>query len=527
MLILNILLFVVVLGVIILIHEAGHFYFAKRAGILCHEFSLGMGPALYQKRKGETVYSIRAIPIGGYVSMAGESVSDALIKEGQTIGLKMNEQKHVYRIILFDSEEADVKGVVKNYDLYGKDFDPLYIELENDEGVTKFTVLRDARYHLSPKKEMWITPAEKSFESKSLWHRFLVIFAGPLMNFILAFFLFLIVGFFVQKPNLESTEVDQLVAGFGAHVAGMKTGDVITQINGVPLLSWTDLSPRLDALGVSTIDLTYTREGTAVTVNDVPVSIGINLAGITNTYQDPDTGLLTIYTDDPIIGQVVGRASLDGGLQVGDEITEIKIANAVYPIHNWNDIAAVFKLHSRGDITVTYLREGVEKTGKYSLISREAIIKLGAEPMTFKLGATPTASFNWGYSLLYSPRKMASDMRSVSATLGILFSPSEKVGVRDLSGPVGIYTLVTGTASQGILAIIVFTGFLSINIGLLNLMPIPALDGGRLVFLGIEAVTRKPLPRKLENSINNIMFFLLMALFIFVTYNDIIRLIRG
>ncbi len=171
------------------------FYFAKKAGILCHEFSIGMGPALYQKRKGETIYSVRGIPIGGYVSMAGESVSDALIKKEQTIGLKINEQDQVYQIILTDKVESDVTGVVEAFDLYGKAFDPLYIDLNVDGQIIHFSVLRDATYQISEKNKMWITPAEKSFESKTLWQRFMVIFAGPMMNFILAFLLFLIVGF--------------------------------------------------------------------------------------------------------------------------------------------------------------------------------------------------------------------------------------------------------------------------------------------------------------------------------------------
>ena len=102
MVILNILLlFIVVLGVIILIHEAGHFYFAKKAGILCHEFSIGMGPALYQKRKGETIYSIRGIPIGGYVSMAGESVSDALINKDQPTNFHVQDKIVPKSLILY------------------------------------------------------------------------------------------------------------------------------------------------------------------------------------------------------------------------------------------------------------------------------------------------------------------------------------------------------------------------------------------------------------------------------------------
>lgn len=212
MFIVDLIVFVLVLGVIILIHEAGHFYFAKKAGILCHEFAIGMGPAIYQKRKGETIYSIRSIPIGGFVSMAGESINDALIKKEQVIGIKLNTQGQIYQINLSDTVQSDIIGIVKSFDLYGKDFNPLFIEIDVDGNQTTYTVLRDATYRFSEKKEMWITPSEKSFESKTLWQRFLVIFAGPMMNFILALVLFLIVGFFVFKPNLDSSVVDQDLA---------------------------------------------------------------------------------------------------------------------------------------------------------------------------------------------------------------------------------------------------------------------------------------------------------------------------
>jgi len=188
MLLVDLIVFILVLGVIILIHEFGHFYFAKRAKILCHEFAIGMGPAIWQKRKGETIYSIRSIPIGGYVSMAGESVSDALIKVDQVIGLKLNQHQQVTEIHLVDQLEPDVMGIVRSYDLYGKDFEPLYIELEVNGVLERYSVLRDASYRLSDKKQMWITPSEKSFESKTLWERFLVIFAGPFMNFVLALY---------------------------------------------------------------------------------------------------------------------------------------------------------------------------------------------------------------------------------------------------------------------------------------------------------------------------------------------------
>ena len=163
----------------------------------------------------------------------------------------------------------------------------------------------------------------------------------------------------------------------------------------------------------------------------------------------------------------------------------------------------------------------------YTLISENALSRLGYQGLIFQLGVSPTETYQLGSSLLHPFQMIGNNVSQVFATLGLLFNPNEDIGLGDLSGPIGIFTLVSRTSSQGLLAIISFTAFLSINIGLLNLLPIPALDGGRLVFLGIEAVTRKPLSRKLENSINNIMFYLLLGLFVFVTYNDILRIIRG
>ncbi len=527
MVILNILLFIVVLGVIILIHEAGHFYFAKRAGILCHEFSIGMGPALYQKRKGETIYSIRGIPIGGYVSMAGESISDALIKKDQTVGLNVNEQGQVHQIILTEQVSADIYGTVVEFDLYGKDFDPLYIDLKIDDEIKRFPVLRDSTYQIDEKRKMWITPSEKSFESKTLWQRFLVIFAGPMMNFILAFLLFLIVGFFVQKPNIESNEIQDVTPNYAADIAGLESGDRLLAINGEPIESWTDLSIVMSNLDQAIVDITYDRDGEVYISYDNNVSVAIQMAGITNTFVDPDTNEITIYQNEPIIGQSFGRAQTDGKLQAGDTIVSIVVENTSHDIENWNDIIQVFKQYESGSIVVIYTRDGITDNAYYDLISENALNKLGSSGILFQLGVSATSDFDWGYTLLYAPKRFYQNVMEVFTTIGLLFNRSENLGIGDLSGPIGIYSLVSSTASQGLLSIIAFTGFLSINIGLLNLLPIPALDGGRLVFLGLEAITKKPLPRKVENTIINIVFILLLVMFVYVTYNDILRLIAG
>lgn len=519
---LNLLVFILVLGVIILIHELGHFIFAKRAKILCHEFSIGMGPAIYQKRRGETLYSIRSIPIGGYVSMAGEAINDALIKKDQVIGVKLNQQGQVIEINLVDSLESDLIGIVKAFDLYGKDFDPLFIELDVNGENKHLSVLRDAIYRLSPKREMWITPSEKSFESKTLWQRFLVIFAGPFMNFVLAFVLFLIVGFFVLKPNLESSEVDYVGENTPASSTGLKQGDQITAINGLPITSWTDLSNVMKNLDSPNLSLSYTRDSQSFDDINTVAAVIIQSAGFTNVSEDG-----TIYSDDPIVGEVSGRAQSDGGLASGDLITHLIQGDTTVQISSWDDIIAFFRTHTRGKVTIRYERDDTSKDATFDLISERALGKLGYQAIVFQIGVTPTSNFNLGYTLLYPFRSIGGDVMQVVNTLGLLFDRQENLGIGDLSGPVGIFTLVSRTTSQGFLSILGFTAFLSINIGLLNLLPIPALDGGRLVFLGVEAITRKPLNRKLENTINSIVFFLLMGLFIFVTYNDILRIIRG
>ncbi|MDY0295274.1 MAG: RIP metalloprotease RseP [Acholeplasmataceae bacterium] len=522
MFLLNFIVFILVLGVIILIHEFGHFYFAKRAKILCHEFAIGMGPALWQKRKGETIYSIRSIPIGGFVSMAGEAVSDALIKVDQVIGVKLNQQGQVIEIHLVDKLNSDLMGIVRSYDLYGKDFDPLFIELDVNGTTHQLSVTRDAIYRLSDKREMWITPSEKSFESKTLWERFLVIFAGPFMNFVLAFFLFLIVGFFALKPNLDSSEISYVAENSPATILGLEPGDIITDINGNPITSWNDLSLVMSNADSVYATLSYTREGFTYDQRQAVLAVIIQTAGITNQTADGKR-----YSADPIIGQATGRAKASGGLASGDLITKLQQGTTSVDINSWDDIIQFFNEHNSGTITVTYERANETKTFTYELISERALSKLGYQAIVFQIGISPTSAFNLGYTLAYPFRSIGSNVMQVLNTLGLLFDRQENLGIGDLSGPVGIFSLVSQTTSQGFLSILSFTAFLSINIGLLNLMPIPALDGGRLVFLGIEAVTRKPLNRKLENTINNVMFFILIGLFIFVTYNDILRLIQG
>lgn len=521
MFILNVLLFIIVLGLIIFIHELGHYYFARKAGILVHEFSLGMGPLVYGKRKHDILYAVRAIPIGGYVSMAGESISDALIKKGDHISLIIDEKGIVSKIILDPNQFESIRGDVVSFDLYGKHGKPLFIEIEDNHQNTRYEVSRDAAYVLSKDKYMLVTPEEKSFESKTLIERFLVIFAGPAMNFILAFVLYLIVGLFLMQPNLESNALGGVAVGAPADLIGLAEGDRVTGINEHLIDTWHDLSQSLSELDSHVVDITYIRNNEENIINDVELAVIIQTAGLSNVTED---GVVLTY---PNPGQVFGRA-LEAGLNTYDVIYRLSQGDVVVDVNDWDDIISFFKVVTSGEITIDYYQNGSDQnTITFTMISENALSRLGYQGLIFQLGVSPTETHQLGASLLHPFQMIGNNVSQVFATLGLLFNPNEDIGLGDLSGPIGIFTLVSRTSSQGLLAIISFTAFLSINIGLLNLLPIPALDGGRLVFLGIEAVTRKPLSRKLENSINNAMFYLLLGLFVFVTYNDILRIIRG
>lgn len=510
----NIIVFVLVLGIIIMIHEAGHLYFAKKAGILCHEYAIGMGPVVWQTKKDDTLYSVRAIPIGGFVSMAGEGVSDALFKKGDTVGLLFDEHQKVKEILLYEDATFDVVGEVEDFDLYGRNMSTLYIDIKGK----RYEVNRDCVYRIKEKQTMLITPEEKSFESKSLSQRFMTIFGGPLMNFILAFVLFFMVGFFVLEPNYDSNEIGEVTSESLAGSLGFESGDQIISINGTQIDDWYDLSSVMADQLSNSIDITIEKEdGTIENYQDQVVATYIQTAGISNIGDD------IYYSDDAYVGQSSGRAA-SAGLKSGDLITEVDGQN----INDWDDLITYFSTHTTGDVEVTYLRDGQEDQTTYELIPEETLVELGSQNIIYQIGVSSSGEFNLGYSLLYAPKEFASNVGEIFTTLGLLFGGSESsIGVSDLSGPVGIFQLVSQVRENGFISLVVFMGFLSINIGILNLLPIPALDGGRLVFLGIEAITRKPLNRKVENYANLVMFFVLMGLIIFVSFNDVFRLING
>lgn len=520
--ILSIVVFVFVLGLVILIHELGHFIFAKRANILCHEFSLGMGPILWSKRYGETLYCVRAIPIGGYVMMSGEEIDDEFVKAGEKVRLVFNNQNLVEKIILdIDDEKYEDYELVTIHeiDLRGLDGKPLTLN--------GYEVLRNA-FYVVKKREMQVSPVDRGFNSKTKLQRFLAIVAGPVMNFVLAFFVFLFVNLVVGFPVTDNTEVGTVVENQPAENI-LQAGDEILYIDGTATNDWQDVSDVLDLYpGKRAVEFVVKRDGETITLPLVKPIIHFYSAGFIS---DPDSinELVIAGISDEI------KAGLGSELENGDVITKVD----GHDVTNWNMVIFYVnanavsnnpnddvKNQKKEPIEFTVLRDGTELTVEVTNpYSSDLLVSQGLSAVDSSIGIAPTMKFNLFKSIGGGFADIGSASLMIFTTLDLLFN-SYEVNVGNLAGPVGIFSITSDALSQGFITLLMWIGLLSVNLGVINLLPIPALDGGRLVFLGYETITTKKPNKRVENTLHYVMYLLLMGLFVFITYNDILRLLN-
>ena len=346
--VLNLICFIFILGIIVLVHEFGHFIFAKMFGIYVYEFAIGMGPKIFSKKgKGqETEYSIRAIPIGGFVQLAGE-------------------------------------------------------EIDDDKKV----------------------PKDRKLYSKPAWQRFLVMFFGAGNNFILAFLVLFVGALIWGSPDMDPV-ITKVTPNYPMSEAGIKANDTIIAIN----------------------------NHKTSTMDDVRLYLTLNKDG-------------------------------------EDVLFKIKDTN--------------------GNIKEVNVKPKEEE------VNGEKTYRIGLE-------FENNTEYGFVRSIKYAFRKMGALFKQMVVVLKNLFTGG--LSVSNLSGPVGIYTIVGETREAGLSSLFQLIALLSLNVGFINLLPFPAFDGGRILFLIIEKIKGSPVKTETENLVHTIGFIILMLLMLYVTFNDVLRL---
>jgi regulator of sigma E protease len=451
----TILALIVVLGVLIFIHEAGHFVAAKWAGVYVHRFSLGLGSPIpwLTFRRGETEYSISWLPLGGYVKMASreEDVTSSALEGGQA--------------------EAAV-------------------------------------------------PADRVFEAKPVWKRMIVILAGVTMNALFAWLAFSFLaaknGRQIDPSTTVGRTIEEMVPAGGEALRAIPAGSRITGINGRPVSSWNDVIDDI--------------------ANSPEPEIRIELEGgrtvVLPIHQDAlEQRLKASQALQPfrsaVVGQVLpGRPAARAGVEPGDTI----VALNGQPIGQWYDVLEVLQNNGAKPISM----EVAGATGRRTFEVRpdvETIQGLDGKPRQVgRVGIGVKLDFHSeplgiGAALVEGWNATVSSSTQIVRTVRGLFSG--RISRREVGGPIMIGQLAGESARMGLDPFLAFMALISINLAILNLLPVPVLDGGQFLFLLAEAVIRRPLPLKLRERLTAVGLVLIVLLMGLAFSNDIRRLFGG
>lgn len=427
------LAFLFVLGVLIFVHELGHFLVARWHGVRVHTFSLGFGPKLLKFRRGDTEYCVSAVPLGGYVKLAGETVEEAR------------------------------------------------------------------------------TGAPDEFLSKSKWVRFQVYLAGPIMNILLAILVLAVV--FAQEADIPTYEqaapvIGQVAPDSPAAAAGLRPGDQILSVQGRPVATWDQLMLEVLPRASQALSLSLLREGQRIELSVTPDSRG--------RYQLGDLGVRPVLRPE-IRGVTPGDPAERAGFRKGDVIVAVGDERAptqervIERIQNSANTPLTFVVERDGaPLTLTVVPEGSPGAALIGVI----VISHEVEEvdLNFFQALSMSVERNWENALL------------IGRTLRGLVTRDTPVS--QLMGPVGIADLSGAAAQAGLLSLLNLMAMISLNLGLLNLMPVPVLDGGHIAILAVEGLARRDLSVRVKERILMAGAAVIVLLMVTVIYNDIARLLR-
>jgi regulator of sigma E protease len=442
--------FIVLVGVMVVVHEFGHFAVAKLCKVRVEEFSFGFGPRLFGYKHGDTDYKVCLLPVGGFVKMAGENFSE----------------------------------------------------------------LTDAATGTAT-----IAPPEDpgALTSHPRWQRMLIGFAGPFANFVLAFVLMVCYfGWLNEVPTNEvkSTTVEWVTPGSAAAQAGFEPGDIIRHFDTVNNPDWEDIYDRDKLNPDQTVPVTVERGGTTL-----QLSLHVPASAKSNNFDPGDEGLLPQLLLDPIgIHEVQpGTPADQAGLRAGDTIQSVD----GHPFHTVTTLLAYMKAGEGKPLTLVILRNGIALA---PVVAHPAKIQGG-----WKLGFVAAAPafrndpLPLGKAMVKSREFCADKSLMIFDVLGGLFT--HKVSVSQLAGPVGIARMAGDAAeTKGWGTKIGLAGMISLNLGILNLLPFPILDGGMIFFLLIESAIRRDISIPIKERIYQAAFVLLVGFFAFIIFNDITQL---
>lgn len=477
---------VLVFGLLIFIHELGHFLLAKRAGILVREFAIGFGPKIFSHKKNETRYTIRLFPLGGFVRMAGDDPEQIEIRPGQRLRILTNKEG-VITHFLMDQESLPHQGeeiLVDTIDV----LHDLRLTAEEDNEVYR---IDPQAVIVSRGTETQIAPWDRQYGSKKVRQRFWTIAAGPIANFLLAIVLFIVIAAINGVPTTKPI-VGNAIAGFPAAAVGLLPGDRIVAIDGTPVERWDQMQSIIYSSPNRAIELLLQRE------------------------EGKANQKVTIIPKPTIYISKLSTADRTELMQ-GEEILKIN-GQSITSLEQANKILAA-NLDKEISLTVPTVKNGKEAEETYRLDMKTTELLFDH---IGKIGISPAMEYSLGTILLEGPKefyKWTSLMFQGVKQLFTSADPLDQVG-----GPLAIFKLTGDFADRGFSALLFWSAVLSINLGIFNLLPIPALDGGRLVFIAIEAIRGRPIDPAKESLVHFIGFALLMLLIIIVTWNDIQRL---
>lgn len=444
----NVILAILVLSVIIIVHEFGHFIVAKANGVTVLEFALGFGPKLVSFKKGETEYSIKILPFGGSCMMLGDEFVEDLPQA------KDDEQ---------EGKEEREKELESKYD------------------------------------------ADRSFSNKSVWSRIAIIAAGPLFNFLLALILAIIL---IGVQGYDPCTVDKVYENSPAQSAGLMEGDKILKINNDNISFAKEYSFYRYYHAQDTMNITYEREGKKYKTVLTPE--------YTKT-QSYKIGI--IISNDCVVDSVTDDSpAKEAGMKDNDIIRSVdgvKVENSTQ--------------------FTEYLTQAQGKTVELGVERDGQNITLNVTPAYVEVESYYTGLISMGNYVKASPAETVVNafkevgywIEVVVESLGMMFTG--QVGINDLSGPVGTVSVMSSVVEEsksgGFISVLMSLFYLAImisaNLGVMNLLPLPALDGGRLVFFVLEVLRGKPVKKEHEGMVHFVGMVLLMILMVYVMFKDI------